>query len=203
MGYIALFETLKYVLQWHMGKEQTLLGMRLRNARKKKGISLQEIGDKIGVSKSFLSQVENGKTSPSLSTLKEITGYLNVSIGSLLEPEEEEDDPLVRKAGRKRVSYSQGIIMETLTYPLAYKQMQPLYFTLEPGASSGEKKYRHFGQEFVYILRGSMQISLADTSYVLEEGDCLYFDSSTPHSFFNPSSKKTAEALWVDAPPTF
>ena len=78
-----------------------------------------------------------------------------------------------------------------------------MHFILEPRATSGEKKYRHFGQEFVYVLKGSLHINLAESSYVLQEGDSIYFESSTPHSFFNPSPSKKAEALWIDTPPTF
>ena len=179
------------------------MGNNLRSVRKKKGISLQEIADNIGVSKSFLSQVENGKTSPSLSTLKEITGYLNISISSLLEADQAWDVPLVSKKDRKMMRYSHGITMEMLSRPHPYKQIQPMHFILEPNATSGEKKYRHFGQEFVHVLKGSLQIELDDTSYVLESGDSIYFESSTPHSFRNPSSIETAEALWIDTPPTF
>lgn len=183
--------------------DQILLGNNLRAARKKKRISLQEIADNVGVSKSFLSQVENGKTWPSLSTLKEITTYLNISISSLLEEEQPSDLPVVTKEQRKRMRYSNGITMEMLSIPQPFKQIQPMHFSLEPGATSGEKKYRHFGQEFVYVLKGTLNINLADSSYVLHEGDSIYFESNTPHSFFNPSKSETTEALWIDTPPTF
>ena len=186
-----------------MDNEQILLGDNLRAVRKEKHISLQEIADNIGVSKSFLSQVENGKASPSLSTLKEITSYLNISISSLVEGEQPGGSPVIARGERKKVRYSHGISMEMLTYPQPFKQIQPMHFTLEPGATSGEKKYRHFGQEFVYILKGTLQINLSDNSYTLRQGDSIYFESSTPHSFFNPSTREDTEALWIDTPPTF
>ena len=186
-----------------MDQQQFLLGSNLRAVRKKKRISLQQIAENIGVSKSFLSQVENGKTWPSLATLKEIAGYLNISISSLLEEQQEPDTPLLTKSERKKMRYSHGITMETLTYPQPYKQLQPMRFILEPKATSGERKYRHFGQEFVYVLKGSLRIDVADATYTLQEGDSIYFESSTPHSFLNPSSHESTEALWIDTPPTF
>jgi len=186
-----------------MDDEQIIFGNNLRSIRKKRGISLQEIADNVGVTKSFLSQVENAKTWPSLSTLKEITSYLNISISSLLEKKQAADMPVVKKSGRKKLRYSSGITMEMLSYPQPFKQMQPMHFVLEPGATSGGKEYRHFGQEFVYVLKGTLQISLAETRYILQSGDCIYFESSTPHSFVNPSSSEKTEALWIDTPPTF
>lgn len=186
-----------------MDEEQIQFGSNLRSIRKKKQISLQEIASNVGISKSFLSQIENGKAWPSIATLKEITGYLDISISSLLEEEQQGDIELVSRDKRKKIKYSHGVTMELLTNPQPYKQIQPMHFILEPGASSGEKEYRHFGQEFVYLLKGSLQVNLSDSSHLLHEGDSIYFESTTPHSFLNPSSDVSAEILWIDTPPTF
>jgi quercetin dioxygenase-like cupin family protein len=80
--------------------------------------------------------------------------------------------------------------------------MEPLLLHLDEGADSGDSAYTHFGQEFVSVIKGSIEISLNKTKYVLKKGDSIYFNSSIPHAFRNISKEK-AEVIWVDTPPTF
>jgi quercetin dioxygenase-like cupin family protein len=80
--------------------------------------------------------------------------------------------------------------------------MEPLLFKLKEGATSGERSYKHFGQEFVLVLKGSIEVMLNDIAYILKKGDSIYFNSNVPHAFKN-ISKKEAEAVWVVTPPTF
>jgi quercetin dioxygenase-like cupin family protein len=80
--------------------------------------------------------------------------------------------------------------------------MEPLLFKLSPKATSGETMYRHFGQEFIMVIKGTMEITLNDAIYVLHKGDSIYFNANTPHSFKN-LSKDDTEAIWVVTPPTF
>lgn len=186
-----------------MGKEQPerILGANIRKLRKKRGISLQDIAANTGVSKSFISQVENGKTQPSLSTLISIAEYLDTSINTLLDDHSPEPGPMVKENEQKTVIYADGIVMNMLTKSEAYKQIQPILYELEAGASSGKKQYQHFGQEFVYIIEGCLEIELGGEIYNLEKGDSLYFNSSVPHSFRNKSCELT-KALWIDTPAT-
>lgn len=183
--------------------EQQILGRNLKRIRKARGIPLQRVADNVGVSKSFLSQIENGKAVPSLSKLKEIVNFLNTSISTLLEEQDHHEKPVLREQHRKELMYQNGIAMALLTHPEPYKQIQPMFFRLKPGASSGTKPYQHFGQEFVYVVDGELEICLQGTSHILYSGDSIYFPSSTPHSFRNPSEDEETEALWVDTPPTF
>ena len=178
------------------------LGDNLRNIRHKKNISLKQIADHAGVTVSFLSQVENGKTSPSLSVLKEIANYLNIAIGSILGESVQADNPVTQSKERKKISYANGINMYLLTSPDANKQMEPLLMEMQESANSGPKSYQHFGQEFVMVLQGLLEIKLNNESYILKKGDSIYFNSSIPHSFRN-LKKGVTEAIWVVTPPTF
>ena len=79
--------------------------------------------------------------------------------------------------------------------------MEPHLFTISPGAGSGES-YRHEGEEFLFICRGTLNISLDGEEYRLKSGDSFYFESSTPHMWCN-SGKSQTVVLWVNTPPTF
>jgi len=172
--------------------------------RREKGITLRELARRVGVSASFLSQLEKGKTSPSLATLKSVATQLQTTISSLMgENQALTDNPVVRSMERK-VLKGKGSKMEMylLSNPNPTYQMEPLLFEMKNGATSGEAAYSHFGQEFVLVLKGALEINLGDEKHFLRQGDSIYYNSNTPHSFKNPGKGKT-EALWVVTPPTF
>jgi mannose-6-phosphate isomerase-like protein (cupin superfamily) len=79
--------------------------------------------------------------------------------------------------------------------------MEPHFFRIAPEAGSGES-YTHEGEEFLYILRGELQIALENQQYRLKPGDSFYFESATPHKWKNPGRAETW-VLWVNTPPTF
>ncbi|MBF0512398.1 MAG: cupin domain-containing protein [Candidatus Omnitrophica bacterium] len=92
--------------------------------------------------------------------------------------------------------------MYLLSEPSPYKQMQPILFKLGANAVSGENTYVHYGQEFVLVLKGALEITLAEKNYYLKKGDSIYFNSSTPHAFKNLNKGET-EAVWIVTPPSF
>jgi transcriptional regulator with XRE-family HTH domain len=180
-----------------------IIGLNLKRLREQKGLSLRDIAKKIDITPSFLSQIENGKTNPSVATLKNIADALNTTIASLMGEEVQQGDGyLIREADRKSIDdLGQGIKIHLLTSPDPYKQMEPLYFTLDPDAESGDQ-YQHYGQEFLLVLSGSIELILNSTRYVLKKGDSMYFNSNIPHSYKNIDKAKT-EVLWVVTPPSF
>jgi quercetin dioxygenase-like cupin family protein len=165
---------------------------------------LRALAKKIGISASFLSQVECGKASPSLATLKNISDTLSTTIGNLIgEAQKLQESPIVKASERKHVQeVGKGISLYLLTSRDPNKQMEPLLFKLKEGATSGVQSYKHFGQEFVLVLMGAIEVTLNDMTYILRKGDSIYFNSSVPHAFKN-ISKEEAEAVWVVTPPTF
>ena len=79
--------------------------------------------------------------------------------------------------------------------------MEPHLFRIAPSSGSGES-YTHDGEEFLYILRGRLNIALEKTEYQLKTGDGFYFQSNTPHRWKNPGKTETW-VLWINTPPTF
>ncbi len=180
------------------------VGINIKRLRDEQGLTLRALAKKLGISASFLSQVESAKSSPSLSTLKAIADALSTTVGNLIEESQAvQDDPVVRAGNRKFMQeMNKGIQLYLLTSRDPNKQMEPLLFKLKKGATSGERSYKHFGQEFVLVLKGAIEVMLNDMQYILKTGDSMYFNSSIPHSFKNIGAND-AEAVWVVTPPTF
>ncbi|MFA5260259.1 MAG: XRE family transcriptional regulator [Candidatus Omnitrophota bacterium] len=180
------------------------IGVNIKRLREQKETTLREMAKDVGVSSSFLSQVEKGKASPSLSTLKSIADALETTIGNLVGEDINQKDKIVTRENERKSlkQVGQGMQMYLLSEVSPHKQMQPLLFKLANNAASGESSYSHYGQEFVLILKGVLEIVLGDKNYLLKKGDSIYFNSSTPHSFKNLNKGET-EVLWVVTPPSF
>jgi len=181
-----------------------IVGVNIKRLREERGMTLRALARQLGVSASFLSQVETGKASSSLATLKKIADSLSTTVGGLIgEGQKASDNPVVKAGERKRLQQvGKGVDIYLLTSQDANKQMEPLLFELNEKATSGAASYRHFGQEFVLLIKGMIEVTLNDTAYVLKKGDSMYFNSNVPHSFRNIGKEK-AEAVWVITPPTF
>jgi transcriptional regulator with XRE-family HTH domain len=181
-----------------------IIGINIKARREESSMTLRDMADKLGVSASFLSQVETGKASPSLSTLKKISGILQTTVGELIgENVVAPAHPVIRSGERQSIkNIGDGIDIYLLSSPDSNNQMEPLLFRLNENADSGETSIRHFGQEFIIVIKGSMEINLNDNKYMLNKGDSIYFNSNVPHSFRNTAKGET-EAIWVVTPPSF
>jgi DNA-binding transcriptional MerR regulator/quercetin dioxygenase-like cupin family protein len=174
-------------------------GSRFRRLRQRRGLSLAQVARSTGVSVGFLSALERGQMSASIGTLRRIARYYRTNILSFFEPAEH-NSRLVRPGERKILETSKGVRMELLAW--GNTAMEPHLFRVKPGGNSGES-YTHEGEEFLHILRGEFEIWLNHNEhYLLEPGDSLYFESSTPHRWKNPG-KSESWLLWINTPPTF
>lgn len=181
-----------------------MLGEKIKQIRNKKGFSLRELAEKVDLSASFLSQIEQGKASPSIENLKKIANALDVRVSYLIEDEEAKKDTVVtRKAERDIIeSLDSKTKIALLTSNDIDKNMEPIYYEIEPNGQSGRNFYQHIGEEFVYIIEGTLDVYIDETMYNLNDGDSMYFKSNQKHKFKNNSGKKV-KALWVVTPPTF
>jgi len=174
-------------------------GARFRRLRQRRELSLAQVAKATGVSVGFLSALERGQMSASIATLRRIARYYRTNILSFFEPAKD-NSRLVKPAERKILETTKGVRMELLAW--GNTVMEPHLFRIKPGGSSGES-YTHEGEEFLHVLRGRFEIWLnQDEHYLLEPGDSLYFQSSTPHRWKNPG-KKESWLLWINTPPTF
>jgi DNA-binding transcriptional MerR regulator len=174
------------------------LGARLRNLRRARKRSLAQVAEQAGISVAFLSALERSQMSASVGTLRKLARFYGVNILSFFNPTNE-NPHLVRPAERKRLLAGRGVRMELLAW--GNTVMEPHLFRIAPHAGSGDS-YSHDGEEFLYIVRGQLAISLEDREFRLSTGDSFYFESNTPHRWSNPG-KQEAWVLWVNTPPTF
>ncbi|UOQ59249.1 helix-turn-helix domain-containing protein [Leucobacter rhizosphaerae] len=191
------------------------IGARLREAREGKGMSLRALASSIGVSPSLLSQVETGKTKPSVSTLYSLVSQLDISTDMLLGRETPAQVPAPAAAAVPSVpqqlatsfhfqasddnptlEMDNGVKWERLSV-IEGTDVEALRVTYQPGASSSieGRLMRHFGIEHVYLISGELTLRLDFDAHVIRAGDSMVFDSQRPHLFVN-SADEPAIGVW-------
>lgn len=180
----------------------TVVGQRVRRLRENCRLSVRELAAKVGVSASFIYQLEQGKVSPSFSTLKAISQTLGANMSVLVGDALPEEWEVVRQNRRKRyVTSNPHFRAELLTFMgPRNKRMQPVVFSLEPGAEQEGFIYAHDREDFVFVHQGRLEVFLDNRSYVLEAGDAAYFMFDHPIKIKNPGDEPVV-GLWVISPP--
>lgn len=174
------------------------IGAHLRQLRMQRKLSLAEVSRSVGISVGFLSALERSQMSGSVGTLRKLARFYKTNILDFFQANGTSSRQ-VRPAQRKVLKAGEGVQMELLAW--GNTVMEPHLFRINPEAGSGES-YSHEGEEFIYVLRGELEIALDGERYRLKPGDSFYFESSTPHRWNNPGHKETF-VLWVNTPPTF
>ncbi len=177
------------------------LGARIRHLRQAQGMTLRDLADRAGVTESFLSQVERGLASPSISTLRRIASSLGESIGSLFE--EAEPGVLVRAADRRVIDYPGLHARDEFVTGSRSGRLQVILSVIEPGGGTGDEPYAHDSdEECVLVLEGSLDLWIGDTFYALGEGDSVVHSSRLPHRNRN-SGDRTSKVLFILTPPSY
>lgn len=176
------------------------IGGRLRQLRRERRLSLEELAARTGLSIGFLSQIERGLSSPTLRVLAGVADALGVAISELFPAKLPHADAttIVRRAERSELQLWRSGISKQLLTPHADGSKLNLYLVeMEPGASTGDELYIHNGEEAGLVLGGTMLLSVESESWVLQEGDSFRFLSSRPHRFANGHDGVT-RVLWVN-----
>lgn len=185
-----------------MSDDNGSLGSSIRAARKRRGLTIQQVADISALSISFISQLERGLVSPSVNSLQKISRALGIQIGGFFE-DQPRTSRVIRANERPRLIYPNRTEEEYLLTPIRSKKLQVLYYRLKPGATSGEKPYSHESdEECGIVLHGSLEVIVAGEAYTLNAGDAVTFESGLPHAWRNVSGK-VCEALWVVTPPGY
>ncbi|MCG3088013.1 helix-turn-helix domain-containing protein [Sporosarcina cyprini] len=163
-----------------MSKE---LGLKIRSIRKQRKLTLKEIADATGFSISFLSQLELGKSSATLESLKKIAMVLHVSPGHFFDEEAPEQPGGSLMIDRIATS---GIHYQNLAPGLDSLDFMPMRVTLEPGEDGGQPII-HSGQEFVYVLDGVLSVEVAGNQHELTKGESLFYSAQESHYWYNRS----------------
>jgi len=174
------------------------IGSHLRQLRVKRRLSLAQVASAIGISVGFLSALERSQMSGSVGTLRKLARFYKTNILDFFGANGASSRQ-VQPQQRKVLEAGPGVRMELLAW--GNRVMEPHLFRVAPEAGSGDS-YTHEGEEFLYVLRGTLVITLEDEKYRLKAGDSFYFESAIPHHGKNPGRAETW-VLWVNTPPTF
>jgi transcriptional regulator with XRE-family HTH domain len=187
------------------------VGQRLRSERERHGLSLRELARRLEISPSALSQIETGRSRPSVGTLYAIVSELEMSLDELFGSQrtpaaarapdagaEEAGATLVqRRDMRKGIDLESGVRWERLT-PTAEQDADFLYVVYEVGGASSREgtHMRHMGREYGLVLSGRLRVTIGfDEEHELGPGDSIAFESSRPHRLENAGSEPV-EAIW-------
>ena len=175
------------------------IGNKLKQLRILKGLTQEELADRAELSKGYISQLERDLTSPSIATLMDILQCLGTSIGEFFNEEPEEQVVFGKSDYFEKVDAESGCSV-TWIIPNAQKnRMEPILLTLEPGGSTCPVT-PHEGEEFGYILSGSVSIHLGGRVHRAKKGESFCYACDRQHFL---TSKAGATLIWVSAPPNF
>ena len=164
--------------------QESEIGKNIKTLRLARNLTLESLAANAGITKGYLSKVENSEKSPPVSTLIVIAKALGVTLSQIFK---EEDSfvrcSVVKKEERQflaKTGANFGYSYETLAHTYPNKKMEPSILTI-PGNSKKSLVFQHDGEEMVLVLEGTMRFFHGGKEYILEPGDCVYYDSSIPH----------------------
>ena len=175
------------------------VGMRLRRAREEKQYTLKQLSEYTGLSIGFISQVERGQTDPSLASLKKLATGLGIKLRDLFDVEATEHI-VIKKGTGSMLHLDAAVTCELLAAPLD-KIMEPMIKYIAPGGKSGLVQ-PHSGEEFIWVMKGTLKVTLGPNKYILTDGDSVYFQAEQTHSWENVG-KTECQAMWVMTPPSY
>ncbi|MFS2197096.1 cupin domain-containing protein [Pseudomonas sp. Pseusp3] len=174
-------------------------GLRIKYLRKKKGLSLQQVADRIGRSIGFVSQIERGLSQPSIEDIGAIAQLLEVDYLSFFTSEQElpKHPVLVKRRERSALDYRGGIKDQLLSPDISGK-FHMLLTEIAPGSRSSDDLMTDAGEQGGLVLDGELELTINGETLHLVEGDSFHFTSSTPHSYVNKGQIPT-KIVWVFA----
>lgn len=167
------------------------LGSKVRELRQTKHYTLQDVAAKTGLSKPFLSQIENDHVVPPVATLLKLAKAFHVGLAYFFQDEVGSDKIAITRSNErvrveKRPHHRKGevnYVYETLETKKTNKQMEPFLVEFPVQDTSEMVFVNHDGEEFLHVLEGTLEFRSVDRVEVLEAGDSIYFESDLSHSF--------------------
>ena len=173
-----------------------IVGNNIRKIRNRKKLSLRQLSEESGLNINTLSLIENGKSSPSVSTLQCLARALYVPITSFFEPETVKTQVAITRHDQRTSTAINNALMQNLAKDYFSNAVQPFVVTLEPGGGSGSQEIVHSGHEMVYCLAGSVRYRVGDEVFDLFQDDSIVFAAHLPHSWKNLTDE-TAKILLI------
>lgn len=178
-----------------------MIGQKIKEKRLEKDLSLRELGDITGLTASFLSQIENSLTDPSISSLQKIATALQVPVFTFLNGENQPEQ-IVRGDARKKLTFpNPHLEFELLTSDLS-RQLAGFLIHLKSGESHTAQQLYKTTEEMLYVLQGEVEVRLGQNTYLLKPNDCITYDGPQLTSFSSVGSEDLI-MLCAMTPPVF
>ena len=166
------------------------MGQKIKTLRKEKKYTLKEVAEKTSVSISFLSQLENGKTSATLESLKKISETLDVTPSYFFPQDNQQSTPTIMRHDSLQTNLQESsFVYKNLAGKVPNALFSPLLIIMQPGDNRGEL-FSHTGEEFLYVLKGILTVLVKEEIYTLHAFDSVYIDSSIPHYWENNTNEE-------------
>jgi transcriptional regulator with XRE-family HTH domain len=170
--------------------EKGSVGARIASIREGRGLARAELAERAQVDADMMDQIEQGGLVPSLAPLVRIARVLGVRLGTFLD-DHESVGPIVRRAGSagggnlgfsgSAASSRRELSLDSLAADKAGRHMEPFIVDVDPSSRNEMEMSTHEGEEFMYVLSGSVEIAYGKDRHVLAAGDSIYYDSVVPH----------------------
>jgi transcriptional regulator with XRE-family HTH domain len=176
------------------------LGKKIRDLRCRRGLTVQQLAAASGLSKGFISQVENDRTSPSLATLRDLARALDTTVSYLVV--EDEQAPYIVRGRERPVVPSRGRSRIEVLSAQPRRNLELLAIELPPGGSAGSEHHFHHGEECLVCIEGRVTVVCGDHTLALEAGDSCHYEGRVPHTIENTGSA-VARVLIATTPASF
>ena len=174
------------------------LGSRIKKMRRARKMTFEELGAESGLTPNTIREIERGNILPPVSSIIKIAKALQIDSGDLLSEEERQD-----AEKRKIESYekrTREYAYRSLTPNARNKHMKAFHVTIEPQQAHKMVEYQHEGEEFIYVLEGTLEITVGENSWNLKKGQSIHFNSALIHKLNNPEPENTELIVVVYTP---
>lgn len=175
------------------------IGKKIKALRIQKGLTQEELADRAELSKGFISQVERDLTSPSIATLVDILQCLGTDLKTFFNDSEDTQVVFPKSDFFEKTDTELKNTIEWIIPNAQKNMMEPILVTIEAGGSTYPDN-PHEGEEFGYVLKGSIEIHIGNQLYTAKKGESFYFTPAHKHFI---TSENGAQLLWVSTPPSF
>lgn len=176
------------------------IGSKLKLLRVSSGLTQEELANRVELSKGFISQVERNLTSPSIATLIDILQCLGTNLNDFFTDKEEKQVAYHHDDFFEKIDEKLGNKVEWIVPDSQMNDMEPILLTLKPYGKS-ETGLPHPGEEFGYVISGSILLHIGSKNYKVKKGGSFYFSPTREH--YVETGKSGATLIWVSTPPSF
>jgi len=167
--------------------DEKSFGAKMKQLRQVRKTSLEQLANKTGYAQRYLKEIEEGIAIPPVSAVIQIAKALSIDSGSFLSAEEQEASE--KKRRESFFKRTQAYSYKTLTPEAETRHMKAFLVTIDPKQDHKMVEYRHEGEEFIYILKGHVEVMVGENKNLLKKGETLHFDSGIPHKLRNLSDE--------------